>query len=93
MGIYAERRIYPLQFVTGRANILGMKKLRNVQYVHNLNEVRALVKESYARGMEEAFDGATWIAHTGGEICKTAIRFTEFDLVMPDRSSLTVEVL
>lgn len=60
---------------------------------HNLNEVKALIKEAFSRGNEEDFSGTQWIAHGGEFLCKSEIKLTEFELVMPDRSSITIEVI
>lgn len=61
--------------------------------VHNIAEVKALIKESFARGDEYQFDGAHWLTHAGEPICQSVVRHTEFELVLTDRSSLTIEVL
>lgn len=63
------------------------------QTAHNLNEVKALIKESFSRGDEEAYQGTEWIAHTGERLCRSKIRLTEFELELPDMSSLTMEVV
>lgn len=61
--------------------------------VHNLNEVKALIKEAYSHGNEIEFDAVPWESHTGEKLCTSLIRFTDFELILPDRSSVTVEVL
>ena len=61
--------------------------------VHNLTETKALVKEAFAKGSELEFHGTVWNTHEGELICVSFIRDVEFELEMPDRSSLIVEVL
>lgn len=61
--------------------------------VHNLMETKALLKEAYARGDELVFHGTVWKTHAGETICVSLIRDVEFELQMPDKSSLTIEVL
>jgi hypothetical protein len=60
--------------------------------VHNLMEVKALIKESFGHGSELQFHGTVWNTHEGQLICVSFIRDVEFELQMPDRSSLTIEV-
>ncbi len=67
--------------------------------VHNLMEVKALVKESYSRGNELSYNGTEWFTHAGTRIGKSFTRDTEFEIVVEDIESLdgyrsvTVEVL
>jgi hypothetical protein len=73
--------------------------MRSKMAVHNLMEVKALIKESFARGEEHIYEGTLWYKHNGGYIAKSFIRNTEFELVVEDVESLdgyrsvTVEVL
>jgi len=67
--------------------------------VHNLMEVKALIKESYARGAEMGFNKVQWNKHTGEPICISHIRDTEFELTLSSEEMvdgyrhLTIEVL
>ncbi len=61
--------------------------------VHNLMEVKALIKEAYGRGSEAEYHGTVWNTHEGQLICVSFIHDTEFELQMEDKSSLTIEVL
>lgn len=63
------------------------------QYVHNLNEVKALVKEAYAPGREDMYQGTLWYSHTGEFICRSKISDIDFELVLENRDSLTIDVL
>lgn len=57
--------------------------------VHNISEIKALIKEAYARGEECSYHEATWISHrTGGRIAKSFIGNTEFEIVVEDVDSL-----
>jgi hypothetical protein len=58
------------------------------QTVHNLNEVKALIKESFSRGDELTFDGTKWFKHDGQYLCKSFIRDTEFELTVEDVDTL-----
>ena len=66
---------------------------------HNLMEVKALIKEAFACGMELNCDGTRWFSHSGEYLAQSFIRNTEFELVVEDVDSLdgyrsvTVEVL
>jgi propanediol utilization protein len=66
--------------------------------VHNLMEVKALIKESFAQGAEHEFNETKWFSHAGQYICKSFVRDVEFELVVEDIQSLdgfrsvTVEV-
>lgn len=66
--------------------------------VHNLMEIKALIKESFARGEEYEFDKTKWFTHAGKYIAKSFVRDVEFELVVEDIESLdgyrsvTVEV-
>lgn len=61
--------------------------------VHNLMEAKALLKEAYAKGSELEFHGTVWRTHDDQLICVSFIRDVEFELEMPDKSTVTVEVL
>lgn len=66
--------------------------------VHNLNEIKALIKEAYSSGSEHEFDKTDWYTHDGKYLAKSLIRNTEFELVVEDTDALegyrsvTVEV-
>jgi hypothetical protein len=62
------------------------------QTAHNLLEVKVLIKEAFARGDEEKFNGTVWTSHNGEKICISKIELTEYELVLPDMSSITCEV-
>ncbi len=62
------------------------------QTVHNLNEVKALIKEAFARGDEWRYEGTEWFSHDGEKLCKSIIHAIEAELVMPDMSSTTFEI-
>lgn len=72
-----------------------MKKMT----VHNLMEIKALIKEAFAFGMELNFENTQWYSHSGKYLAKSFIRDVEFELVVEDVDSLdgyrsvTVEVL
>jgi len=63
------------------------------QTVHNLMEAKVLIKESYARGEEQMYDGTRWYTHQGAFICLSNTFLTEFTLHLDTKDSLTVEVL
>lgn len=56
--------------------------------VHNLMEVKALIKESYSHGTELVFDKTTWLSHNETHICVSRVRDTEFELIVEDTQSL-----
>lgn len=57
--------------------------------VHNLNEIKALIKEAYVNANEYAYHEAVWISHrTGEQIARSFIRDTEFEIVVEDVDSL-----
>jgi hypothetical protein len=60
--------------------------------VHNLMEAKVLIKESYARGEENDFYGTRWESHMGEFVCISYTKLTDFELVLPDMSSLIIEV-
>lgn len=60
---------------------------------HNLMEVKALIKEAFACGMELNFDGTRWFSHSGEFICLSSIDHTDFTLHLDTKESVTVEVL
>jgi hypothetical protein len=63
--------------------------------VHNLNEVKALIKEAFANGTEGEYQDATWFTHKDELICKSKINFTEFELILSKEDgggSLTIEM-
>lgn len=68
------------------------------QTAHNLFEIKALIKESFAKGEELAYEKTKWYSHSGNYLAKSFIRNTEFELVVEDTDSLdgyrsvTVEV-
>lgn len=53
--------------------------------VHNISEIKALIKEAYASGNELAYHEAVWTnRRTGERIAKSFISDTEFELVVED---------
>lgn len=66
-----------------------MKKMT----VHNLMEVKALIKEHYQSGSEMDYEDTRWFTHDGEFLCQSSIFDTDFCLYLPDKSSLLVEVL
>lgn len=76
-----------------------MNITRSHMRVHNLNEVKALIKESYSSGMEMDFQKTQWNTHDGKFICTSDIRDTEFELTVVDTDlldgyrSVTIEVV
>lgn len=56
--------------------------------VHNLMEVKALVKEAFQRGDESQFDKQKWAKHDGTFLCTSFVRDTEFELVVEDTDAL-----
>ena len=60
--------------------------------VHNLNEVKALIKESFSVGDESQYDYTVWYSHSGELLCTSKMDHTDFELVLEDRSSITIEV-
>lgn len=58
------------------------------QTVHNIAEIKALVKESYAQGAELKFDQTEWYSHSGKRLAKTHVYDTEFEVVVEDVESL-----
>lgn len=65
---------------------LGGNMIKNT--AHNLNEVKALVKESYSSGNEMTFDKTKWFSHDGKFIATSFVFDTEFELVVEDTDSL-----
>lgn len=61
--------------------------------VHNLMEVKALIKEAYARGSEHELHNVTWLSHAGEYLCRSLVSLTEFELILPNNDSLIIEVL
>lgn len=56
--------------------------------VHNLIEVRALIRESYQNGRELEFNKTKWYSHSGKFLCTSTIFDTEFELTVEDIDSL-----
>ena len=61
--------------------------------VHNIMEVKALIKEEYAKGNEANFNGTGWYDHSGNYLCTSHIDDVDFKLDLEDRSTLTVDVI
>ena len=61
--------------------------------VHNLMEVKALIKESFVVGDENEFDGTRWFTHANQFLCLSSVDLTEFTLHLDTRDSVTVDVL
>lgn len=67
--------------------------------VHNIMEIKALIKTSFALGSEHEFEGTKWYTHDGKYIAKSFVRDVEFELVVEDTDtldgykSITMEVL
>lgn len=64
----------------------------NKQTVHGGMEAKALIKEAYAQGIENKYDGTRWYSHEGVFIFKSNCRLTEVELELPDLSSVTFEI-
>jgi predicted DNA-binding WGR domain protein len=62
---------------------------------HNLNEVKALIKEAYGRGEEMLYNGTKWMKHDSDEVlCISHIDDVDFKLdISSDGSTLTIEVM
>jgi hypothetical protein len=79
--------------------MIQMGETRKKMTVHNLMEIKALIKESFARGEEFIYENTQWFSHSGKYLAKSFVRTTEFELVVEDVESLdgyrsvTVEVL
>jgi hypothetical protein len=55
---------------------------------HNLNEVKALIKESYQNGNEMNFNKTQWFSHNGNFLCTSNVRDVEFELTVENTDSL-----
>lgn len=55
---------------------------------HNLNEVKALVREAFQNGNELEFHKTQWMSHSGTFICTSHVRDVEFELVVEDVDTL-----
>lgn len=58
------------------------------QTVHNVTEIKALVKEAYMKATELDLHKAKWFSHDGKFLATSHIRDTEFELVVEDVNSL-----
>ena len=58
------------------------------QTVHNLMEVKALIKEAFSHGNEMSYNHSTWFSHNYEWLCKSFIRDTEFELVVSNVDTL-----
>lgn len=60
--------------------------------VHNRLEAETLIKEAFAKGEEEKYDGTRFFTHEGEFLFKCHIRLTEYEMIRSDGSGTTVEV-
>ena len=60
--------------------------------VHNITEVKALIKESINSGDVEKFNGAQWFSHNGEYICRSFTSFEMFHLELPNVTTETIRL-
>ena len=60
--------------------------------VHNQLEAETLIKEAFACGTEEKYDGTRFFTHEGEFLFKCHIRLTEYEMIWANGSGTTVEV-